>query len=69
VVNSYPSAECDYKIQQSNFYFSFPSNDGDRITLIQTMASKQKHSHTDNWMMVTKYSYLINVNKIVTKNK
>jgi len=25
-VNSYPAAECDYQIQQSNFYFNFPSN-------------------------------------------
>jgi len=31
----YPTAECDYQIQQSNFYFNFPSNDGDRIQLFK----------------------------------
>jgi len=31
VVNSYPTAECGYQIEQSNFYFNFPSNDSDRI--------------------------------------
>ncbi len=31
MVNSYPTAECNYHIQQSNFYFNFPLNDGDRI--------------------------------------
>jgi len=35
VVNSYPTAECDYQIEQSNFYINFPSNDGDRIKLLE----------------------------------
>ena len=35
MVYSYPTAECDYQIQQSNFYFNFPSNDGDRIELFK----------------------------------
>jgi len=35
VLNSYPAAECDYQIQQSNFYFNFPSNDGARIKLFK----------------------------------
>ena len=35
MVNSYPTAECDYQIQEPNFYFNFPSNDDDRIKLFK----------------------------------
>jgi len=63
VVNSYPSAECDYKIQQSNFYFNFPSNNGNRITLfkqwqpnenIHTLTTGWQQPNTATWLMVTK---------------
>ncbi len=49
MANSYATAECDYQIWQSNFYFNFPWNDDDRIKLfkqwepnknIQTMATE-----------------------------
>ena len=82
VVNSYPTEERDYQIQQSNFHFHFPSNDGDRINYSNSgnLAKTFTHWQLDysNQMTVfkswhlnhcTKYNYLINVNKIVTKNK
>jgi len=42
VVNSYPTAECDYQIQQSNLYCNFPSNDGDRIKLCKRWQPNKK---------------------------
>ena len=41
MVNSYPAAECDYQIQQSSFYFNFPSNDGDGIKLFKQCQPKK----------------------------
>jgi len=35
VVNSYPTAESDYQIQQCNVYFNILLNDGDRIKLFR----------------------------------
>jgi len=50
VVNSYPLAVCDCKIQQSNFYFNFPSNDGERITLFkQWQPNKNIPALTTGW--------------------
>jgi len=40
-VNSYPTAEFDYPIQQSNFYFNIPSNDGNRIKLLKLWKSNK----------------------------
>ena len=41
---SYRTAECDYQIQQSNFYFNFPSNDGNRTKLFKQW-QPNKHIH------------------------
>ena len=50
VVNFYPTAECDYQIQQSNFYINFPSNDGDRIKLFkQRQPNKNIHTLAIRW--------------------
>jgi len=57
VKNSYPAAEHDYRIQQSNFYINFPSNDGNRIKLFKQWQPNKKHSHTGNWMTATKWQY------------
>jgi len=50
VVNSYPAAECDYQIQQSNFYFNFLSNDGNKIKLFkQWQPNKNIHPLAIEW--------------------
>jgi len=50
VVNSYPTAECDYQTQKYNFYFNFPSNDGDRIELFkQWQPNINIHTQATGW--------------------
>jgi len=49
-MNSYPTAKCDYQIQQSNLYFNFPSNDGDKIKLFkQRQPNKNIHTLATGW--------------------
>jgi hypothetical protein len=47
-VNSYPTAECDYQIEQTIFYFNYSSNGGDRIKLFKQW---QPNNHIQKWQL------------------
>ena len=50
VVNSYQTAEGDYQIQQSNVYFHFLLNDGNRMKLFkQWQPNKNIHTQAIGW--------------------
>jgi len=45
VMNSYPTAECDHQIQQSNFLSNFPSNNATELNSSNS-GNLKKQSHT-----------------------